>query len=140
MEENVLDNEVLSNEISDNAKNNLAQSSKWLKFIAIIIYVISGFYLLGIFSLLFTPNTVGFIQIPTIIFGIAITLLYFYLGKLLFKQSKALKHPASIDLDAFSVSFLSFWKIIAILTIVMLSIMLLVYATIGAMGLGAFLS
>jgi len=140
MEENVLDNEVLSNEISDNAKNNLAQSSKWLKFIAIIIYVISGFYLLGIFSLLFTLNTVGFIQIPTIIFGIAITLLYFYLGKLLFKQSKALKYPASIDLDSFSVSFLSFWKIIAILTIVMLGFMIFGFLIAGAMGLGSILS
>lgn len=109
--------------LSSAAAANLKEGGKWAKIMAIIGFIFSGLYGLAGVLTLFGNVTMGFI-------ALLFTAFFFYMFILLKNQANAITNSASLNLDAFALNFMRYWKIWTIVTLVyiILSILLGIFA------------
>lgn len=105
------DGDLMNNSmLSPGAKENLTNSSIWVKIVAIVGLVGSALGALGGLFALFASPILGVVYL--VFYGIAI-----YICTLLLNIANAIDN-GTFDLDKFAVNFLKYWKIVAIFTII----------------------
>lgn len=109
LDENSRDDLATENQISNTAKQNLHDSVTWIKIVAIVAIIGSGL------AMLFTLFTLFTMPVPAII-NIIIYAFAIYVATILLKMARNVDR-GSFNIHEFSIHFLKYWKIVAILTL-----------------------